>query len=394
MSRKLSLLMALAVLLVAVAPAFAQEFQIPEIVEGKWNVAFVLIGPINDGGWSQAHYDGAVYVGENVDDVNVVYIENIPEGTESEQVFRSLAAKGFDVIFGTSFGFMDPMAAVAEDFPDSYFIHLTGYLENGENFGNLMGAMEHMKYLAGYLSGQRAKMDGETKVGYIYTFPIPEELRLGNAFMMGVKETCPECTMIATGINSWHDPVKEQEASKALFDAGAYVVFTGADTPAPAIVAESYTEGNGKWGIPYDWAGSCASPRCLTLPYWNWGPVYSAIVAGLRDGSYTPGRHYFDGDENGLGLVGFMEGEELPEGLKDMPEEVLQYVRDYIAKIETGEFTRFDLFSGPIVDNQGNIVVPEGEKMEDADLDTFDCSVTGCKYGMHYWNEGIDHELP
>ena len=115
--------------------------------------------------------------------------------------------------------------------------------------------------------------------------------------------------MIVTPINSWHDPVVEQEAAKALFDAGAYIVFTGADTPAPAIVAESYKEGKGKWGIPYDWKGSCTSKRCLTLPYCNWGPVYASIVEGLRDGTYTTGRHYFDGDEKGLGLYGFMEGE-------------------------------------------------------------------------------------
>ncbi len=394
MIRKFSFLLVVVAILIAVVPAFAQEFQIPEIEEGKTNVAVVLIGPINDGGWSQAHYDGAVYMKEHLENANVVYIENIPEGTESEQVFRSLASKGFDVIFGTSFGFMDAMEAVAEDFPDSYFIHVSGYKDNGTNFGNLMGAMEHMKYLAGYLSGARAHMDGEKVLGYMYTFPIPEELRLGNAFMIGAKKTCPECTLIVAPINSWHDPIIEQDAAKALFDKGAYIVFTGADTPAPAIVAEDYKEGNGKWGIPYDWDGSCASERCLTLPYWIWGSVYTSIVEGIRDGSYTPGRHYFDGDARGLGLVGFMEGEELPKGLQDLPEETLAYVRDYIADLEAGKITRFDIFAGPVKDNAGNIVVPEGELMEDADLDTFDCASMGCKYGMHWWAEGIEAELP
>ena len=204
MVRKFSVLLVFVALLVAIVPAFAQGgVQIPEVVEGKTNVAVVLIGPINDGGWSQAHYDGAVYMKENLENANVVYLENVEEGTNSEQVFRSLAQKGFDVIFGTSFGFMDPMEAVAEEFEDTYFIHVSGYKSNGTNFGNLMGAMEHMKYLSGYLSGQRAAMDGETVLGYMYTFPIPEELRLGNAFMLGAKKTCPECTMIVTPINSW-----------------------------------------------------------------------------------------------------------------------------------------------------------------------------------------------
>lgn len=395
MVRKFSVLLVFVALLVAIVPAFAQGgVQIPEVVEGKTNVAVVLIGPINDGGWSQAHYDGAVYMKENLENANVVYLENVEEGTNSEQVFRSLAQKGFDVIFGTSFGFMDAMEAVAEEFEDTYFIHVSGYKSNGTNFGNLMGAMEHMKYLAGYLSGQRAAMDGENILGYMYTFPIPEELRLGNAFMLGAKKTCPECTMIVTPINSWHDPIAEKEAAKALFDKGAYVVFTGADTPAPADMAKDYTDGNGKWGIPYDWSGSCVSERCLTLPYWNWGPIYASIVEGIVEGTYVPGRHYFDGDARGLGLVGFMEGEELPKGLQDMPEEALEYVRNYIADLEAGKIDRFDLFAGPIVDNKGNTVIAEGEKMEDSDLDTFDCSEMGCKYGMHWWADGIQAELP
>ena len=123
-------------------PADTGGMQIPDVVEGKFNVAMVLIGPHDDGGWSQAHYEGLVYVGENVENTHVAYIENAPEGADSEQVFRSLARKGFDLILGTSFGYMDPMETVAGEFPDSMFIHLTGIKSNTTNFGNLMGAME------------------------------------------------------------------------------------------------------------------------------------------------------------------------------------------------------------------------------------------------------------
>src|SRR5215216_4466791 len=107
------------------APA-AGGFQIPDVQDGKFNVAMVLIGPHDDGGWSQAHYEGLQYIEKNVPNVHVAYIENVPEGADSEQVFRSLARKGFDLIFGTSFGFMDPMATVAEEFPDITFIHVSG----------------------------------------------------------------------------------------------------------------------------------------------------------------------------------------------------------------------------------------------------------------------------
>ena len=183
------------------------ELQIPDVVDGKFNVAMVLIGPHNDSGWSQAHYEGLQYVCENVPDAHVAYIELVPEGADSEQVFRSLSRKGFNFIIGTSFGYMDPMATVAEEFPDITYLHLTGYKSNGKNFGNFFGAMEDFKYLAGMLAGSRAKKDGNPKIGYMATFPIPEELRLGNAIMLGVKQTCPECTMDIRFINTWHDPV-------------------------------------------------------------------------------------------------------------------------------------------------------------------------------------------
>ena len=149
-------------------------FQIPTVEKGQFNVAMVLIGPHDDGGWSQAHYEGLLYLEENVPDAHIAYIENVPEGADSEQVFRALARKGFDLIFGTSFGFGDPMEAVAAEFPDTMFVHLTGIKSNEKNFGNLMGAMEDMKYLAGMLAGARAKADGNPKLGYMATFPIPD----------------------------------------------------------------------------------------------------------------------------------------------------------------------------------------------------------------------------
>ena len=145
----------------------------------------------------------------------------MPEGADSEQVFRSLSRKGFNFIIGTSFGYMDPMETVAKEFPDITFLHLTGYKSNGKNFGNFFGAVEDLKYLAGMLAGSRAKKDGNPKIGYMATFPIPEELRLGNAIMRGAKVTCPDCTMDVRFINTWHDPQKERDGAASLFDAGA-----------------------------------------------------------------------------------------------------------------------------------------------------------------------------
>jgi basic membrane protein A len=373
-------------------PEVVGGFEIPAIEKGKFNVAFVLIGPHDDGGWSQSHYEGLEYVQDNVENVHTAYIENVPEGADSEQVFRSLSRKGFDVIFGTSFGYMDPMETVAGEFPDIAYIHISGYKSNSTNFGNLFGAVEDMKYLAGMLAGSRAKTDGNPKLGYMATFPIPEELRLGNAFALGMKKTCPECTMDVRWISTWHDPVAEKDAAASLFDAGAQVVLTGADTPAVADVAQE----KGKWGITYDWYGSCKVDHCLTAPYWNWGPIYAEVVRGLQAGTYTPGWDYFDADTGSLGLYGFMEGQTPQPGVQDLPAADVQMVKDTLAQMLAGNFNRFDVFSGPILDNQGNVVVPAGEKFGQTDLDQFPPGAPGmeCKYCMYWWAEGVTAELP
>ena len=374
------------------AGAGAGAAQIPDVVAGKFNVAMVLIGPHNDGGWSQSHYDGLQYLCQHVPGTHVAYIENVPEGTDSEQVFRSLARKGFDLIMGTSFGYMDPMATVAEEFPNQTFLHVSGYKSNGKNFGNIMGAVEDMKYLAGMLAGSRAKLDGNPKLGYMATFPIPEELRLGNAFMLGAKKTCPECTMDVRWINTWHDPVVEKEAAASLFDAGADVVLTGADTPAVADVAQA----KGKWGITYDYFGSCKVDHCLTTPYWIWGPEYARIAEQVKAKTYKAGYEYFDANSGSLGLFGFMDGQTPQPGIKDLPAADVQMVKDTLAKMLKGDFNRFDVFSGPITDNTGKGILPAGQKLVQADLDQFPPGAPGnpCTTCMHWWADGVNADIP
>ncbi len=365
------------------------NYQVPEVIEGCYNVAFVYVGPHDDGGWTQAHDVGRQYVEANLDDVHTAYVETVAEGADSEQVIRSLARKGFDVIFTTSFGFMDASEIVAGEFPDVDIIHISGFKSNEENFGNLMGAMEDMKYLAGMLAGSRAMVDGNPRLGYIATFPIPEELRLGNAFALGAQQTCPECTVDVRWIFTWHDPIVEKDAASSLFDSGVQVVMTGADTPAPAEVAP-----DGKWGITYDYIGNCTLDACLTSMYWNWGTVYADIVDKSRAETWVGGWEYFDADAGAMGLLGFMEGETPQPGVNDLPEEDLALIRDTLDKMLKGEFTRFDVFKGPITDNQGNLVLADGVSLEQIDLDGFAQFGVPCETCMYWWNENITAELP
>jgi basic membrane protein A len=356
---------------------------------GSYQVPATVAGCFNDGGWSQAHDVGRLYVQDNVPNVHTAYVENVAEGADAEQVIRSLARKGFNVIFTTSFGYMDASEIVATEFPAVNIIHISGYKTNQANFGNLMGAMEDMKYLAGMLAGSRTKMDGNTKLGYMATFPIPEELRLGNAFALGVAKTCPECTIDVRFISTWHDPILEKEAASSLFDSGAQVVMTGADTPAPAEVAPA-----GKWGITYDYKGNCTIDACLTSMYWNWGIVYAKIVTESVAGTWKGTWDYFDADSGALGLLGFMEGETLQPGVAELPAADLDMVRSTLAKMLKGEFTRFDVFKGPITDNKGNVVLADGVSLEQLDLDGFAQFGSACKVCMYWWNQNITAELP
>jgi basic membrane protein A len=368
------------------------NLQVPDVVAGKFNVAMVLIGPHDDGGWSQAHYEGLQYLCQHLPDSHVAYVELVPEGADSETVFRSLARKGFNFIIGTSFGYMDPMATVAGEFPDATFLHLTGYKSNGKNFGNFFGAVEDFKYMAGMLAGSRAKKDGNPKIGYMATFPIPEEIRLGNAIARGVAVTCPECKIDVRFINTWHDPQKERDGAASLFDAGADVVFTGADTGAVADVAKE----KGKWAVTYDHVASCHNDACLTAPYWIWGPEYVRIGQQVKDKKYTAGYEYFDADSKAMGLYGFMEGQTPQKGITDLPQADVDKVKQTLADALAGKFGRFDVFAGPIKDNTGKELLPAGQKLKQSDLDQFPPGAPGseCSVCMYWWNDNISVPLP
>ena len=358
---------------------------IPQPAPGKLSVAFVYVGPVGDGGWSYAHDQGRRYLERTLDKVHTAYVESVAEGAEAQQVIRGLARKGFDLIVGTSFGYMDTMESVAREFPKVRFVHVSGHKQNGKNFGNLFGAMESMKYLAGMIAGARAKADGQTKLGYIAPFPIPEVVRLGNAVMLGARKACPECTMEVRWINTWFDPNREREAADSLLKAGVHVVVTGADTPGPINAAKDA----GKWAVGYDSENACrvAPKRCLTVPYWRWGPVYVDLVRRMRAGTWTGTSEYLDVDSGIVGLYGFMEGQKVPPGV---PPDIIEAVKDTLAQMQAGKITRFDVFQGPIVDNGGKQILAAGQRLSQKDLE----GLPGCSVCMSWLVKGIVGRLP
>ena len=380
------------------APADTGSIQIPEVVDGKFNVAFVYVGPIGDGGWTYSHNQGREYIEANMGDtISTAYLESVPEGADAERVIRNLARKGFDAIFTTSFGYMDATEAIAAEFPDTDFVHVSGFKSNDTNFASLFGAMESMKYLAGMIAGARAAADGSNRVGYVAPFPIPEVIRHANAAALGMRQTCPDCELDIRWIFTWFDPDLERQAAESMMDSGASVVITGADTPGPVQVAGE----RGLYGIGYDSNNACDIDleHCLTTPYWNWGPEYVDIIEAMISGEFAGGDLYFDVDSGSIGLLGFMDGEEV---LASVPEEVVPQVEELLAQMLAGDFTRFDVFTGPINNNKGEEVVPAGVVLTQSDLEGIDADLgamldrEGCTICMSWLAEGIvaDADIP
>jgi basic membrane protein A and related proteins len=381
----------------AVSPT-AQTFTIPDIVQGKFNVALVLVGFHADGGWSQAHTEAGQWLMTQDPTINVVYVETVNPGPDAENVMRSLARKGFDFIIGTTFEYGPTMDTLAEEFPKISWLHVSGYRTNGKNYGNMFGAMEDMKYLAGMIAGARAKADNNTKLGYVAPWPLPEVIRLGNAYMLGVKQTCAECTMEVRWINTWYDPDKEKQAAQSLLDAGVDIVLIGSDTPGPLVAAGKA----GKWAFTYDYINSCSPDpdHCLGTPYWNWGPVYMSYIKQIRAGTWKPGNDYLDAETGIVGLYGFMPGQTPQKGV---PASVIPMVQAKLADMVAGKFTRKDVFKGPIKDNTGKIVVPDGVSLTDEDLQGIDAATikasnltgrTACTICMNWLADGIQGTIP
>ncbi len=379
------------------SPTPAPDLSTPDIVEGMFNVAFVYVGPIGDGGWTYAHNSGRLYLEEHMENVHTAYLESIPEGADAERVIRNLARKGFDAVITTSFGYMDPTEIVAAEFPDQYFVHVSGFKRNDSNFANLFGALENAEYLAGMVAGARAAADGSYRVGSIAPFPIAEVIRLSNARTLGMRRTCPTCVMDIRWIFTWFDPEKEAEAAASLLDAGATVVATGADTPIPVQIAAE----RGMTGLGKNSANTCeaAPDACLGGPYWNWGPAYVSLVEDMMAGTFVADDYYLGFVDDIVGFAGFMEGE-VP--FPAVPADIIPEVDDVVAQMKAGTFTRFDIFTGPIHDNKGNEIVPDGVSLTQSDLEGLDADLAellgrpACTYCMGWLVAGFveDAEVP
>jgi basic membrane protein A and related proteins len=305
-------------------------------------VAFVYVGPIGDAGWSWAHDQGRLYLEENLEGVETTFLESVPEGAEAQRVFEDLAEEGYDLIFGTSFGYMDPMMAAAANYPDTVFEHATGFL-TADNMGNYFGAAEEARYLSGLAAGAVTQTD---LIGYVAAFPIPEVLRGINAFTIGVREVNPDARVQVIWTSTWFGPDLERQAAEAALDAGADVIAMHQDSPAPGQAAE---ERGAKW-VGYNSDMSQFAPSAwLTAPVWNWGPFYLQRAREVLEGTWVPESYYGNMAGGMVDLAAF--GDSVPQEIRDLIETRKQEIID----------GTFHVFRGPLLDQAGNTIYADGE---------------------------------
>jgi basic membrane protein A len=328
----------------------------------KMRVAFVYVGPIGDAGWTWAHDQGRLELMKNIPGVETAYQESVPEtAADAERVIRDFAQKGFNIVVTTSFGYMDPTINVAKDFPNTTFVHISGY-KTAPNVSTAFGKAEEPRYVSGMIAG---KMTKTNIMGYVAAFPTPEVIRGLNAFTLGARKTNPAVKVKVVWTNTWFDPQKERQAAEALLDGGADVIGQHQDTPAPQQAAEA----RGKFGVGYDADMSKFAPNAvLTSPIWDGGVYYTDMVKQVQAGTWKT-NEYWGGWKDGivdLAPIGAM-----------VPADVKQMADDEAAKFKKGDETIFTIFTGPLKDNTGAEKVPAGKAMTDQELLSMDWLVEG-----------------
>ncbi|MBD3626140.1 MAG: BMP family ABC transporter substrate-binding protein [Rhodobacteraceae bacterium] len=328
-------------------------------------VGFVYVGPIGDFGWNYQHDLGRQAVEEHFGDkVETTYVEDVPEGPDAERVIRQLAQSGHDLIFTTSFGFMNPTIKVAKQFPDVKFEHATGY-QRADNVSTYSGRFYEGRTVIGHIAGH---MTESNTIGYIASFPIPEVVRGINAAYLAAKAVNPDVQMKIIWVNSWFDPAKEADAANQLYDQGADVIMQHTDSTSPMAALEG--KNVTMFGQASDMAEFKPTPRVSSIID-NWAPYYIERTQAVIDGTWES-VDTWHGINKGMTEIG-----EMTEAIPAEVRESAQAIADGIAAGEIHSFT------GPINKQDGSPWLAEGETADDGTL-----------LGMNFYVEGIEDQLP
>jgi basic membrane protein A and related proteins len=333
--------------------------------EAVTKACYIYVGPIGDFGWSYQHDQGRLDVEEAMgDEVETSYLESVPEGPDAERALERLARSGCDIIFATSFGYMDQVNAVAGKFPDVKFEHATGYKREHPNVATYNSRFYEGRYVQGQIA---ARMSEAGIAGYIASFPIPEVVMGINAFMLGAQSIDPDFQLKVVWANTWFDPGKEADAAKALIDQGADIITQHTDSTAAMQVAAE--RGIKAFGQASDMIKFGPETQ-LTSIIDDWGPYYIERVEAVANGTWEQ-VDIWDG---------MAEGHVVMAPYTNMPDDVKEMAEETEASIISGEFHPF---TGPIMKQDGSEWLAEGEVAEDSEL-----------LGMNFYVAGVDDKLP
>lgn len=326
-------------------------------------VGFVYVSPIGDAGWTYQHDLGRIQL-EKETGVKTNYVENVAEGADAERVIREMAKRGDKAIFATSFGYMNYMLKVSKRFPDTAFIHATGY-KMGKNMGIYNARFYEGRYLTGVIAGEMTKSN---VLGYVAAFPIPEVLQGINAFIKGARSVNPKVELRVIWVNSWYDPGKERQAATTLLSQNADVVTHHTDSTAVVQAAEE----KGKYAFGYHSDMSKYGPKAhLTSTTHHWGDYYVDTVKAVQAGTWKP-ESVWGGYQQGMISLAPLNSA--------IPADVQNRIRDMEKQLTDGSLHPF---SGPVIDQDGKEVVAAGATMTDDQLN-----------GMNYYLQGVVSKLP
>jgi simple sugar transport system substrate-binding protein len=345
--------------------AAASPVTAPAARPAPLKVAFAYVGPVGDAGWTFAHDKARKALeAEFGDKIATSFVENVPEAADAERVMRDLVAQDAKLVFGTTFGYMEPMLKVAADAKDVKFEHATGY-KTAANLRTYDARTYEGAYLVGVIAGGMTKTNA---LGVVASIPIPEVIRNIDAFTLGAQSVNPAVTTRVVWVNKWFDPPKEAEAAQALIDGGADVLMQNTDSSAVLQTAEKA----GKLGFGWDSDMHKFGPHAhLASAVIDWSPYYKKTVHEVLDGTWKTGQTWWGVKEGAIDVVAVSD--QLPPA-----------VRDKLATVKQGLASgAFAIWKGPIADQGGKEVVAANQIATDDFL-----------HGISFYVKGVQGKLP
>ena len=332
---------------------------------GPLKIAFAYVGPVGDAGWTYAHDQGRLAVEKEFGDkVKTSFVEKVPEGPEAERVIRDLVGQGNTLIFGTTFGYMEPMLKVAADNPSIKFEHGTGY-KTSANMRTYDSRTYEGAYMAGVIAGTMSKSG---TIGVVGSIPIPEVIRNINAYTLGAQSINPKIKTKVVWVNSWFDPPKETEGAQSLLNQGADVLFQNTDSAAVLQTAEKA----GKYAFGWDSDMSKFGPKAhLASAIINWAPYYIKATKDALDGTWATGGVWWGVKEGAIDIVSISDA--VPADTKTKVESIKSGLKD-------GSFV---IWKGPIVGQDGKEVLAKDAVADDKFLG-----------GINFYVKGVDGSVP